>query len=340
MNSPRKLLSSLVAAGALLALAAPMAGAAVTLKVGTAAAPDSAWGRVFKDWKSRVETATSKNVSIDFFYNSTQGSETTMVDKMKAGQLDGAAVTSTGLGKIDKRMLMLQLPGVIRSWKAVDAVRAQMGSEFERFLGEKKIVMVQAGDVGLAHFLSKGFEVHSPDDLKGKSPWVYADEPVLKAVYSKIGGVNPFSAELMSVLPNIDNGKINCLSVSALAAEMLQWNSKFDNAVDSVNGIVVGAVVMSSDALDKLPGDQKKAVLDAGHDMGKDKGGLKALIRNEDAAAWARFKSRSGVKIYTPNADDTNKWAAVFKGARDALKAGTFDAGLVTKIESIGASNN
>ena len=105
MNSPRKLLSSLVAAGALLALAAPMAGAAVTLKVGTAAAPDSAWGRVFKDWKSRVETATSKNVSIDFFYNSTQGSETTMVDKMKAGRSSRISPAVTGSSMTSRPML-------------------------------------------------------------------------------------------------------------------------------------------------------------------------------------------------------------------------------------------
>ncbi|GAC1352358.1 MAG: TRAP transporter substrate-binding protein [Polyangiales bacterium] len=309
------------------------------LKVGTAAAPDSPWGQVFKTWKKAVEAKTNNAVSFDFFFNSTQGTEATMVDKMKAGQMDGVAVTSVGLGKIDKRMLTMQLPGIMRSWKTVDAVRASMGGDYDKFLSDKKVTLITYGDVGYAHFLSKGFAVKVPDDLKGKNPWVYADDPILKTVYGKIGGINAFPSELMSVLPNIDNGKINCMSVSALAAEMLQWNSKFDNGVDAVNSIVVGAVIMSSDSLDKLPADAKAAVIDTGRAMGSSASGLKQRIRNEDDAAWARFKARSGVQIYKLTGDDNAKWEAVFKASRDALKAGTFDAGLVSKIESTASAN-
>jgi TRAP-type C4-dicarboxylate transport system substrate-binding protein len=311
----------------------------VKLKIGTPAAPDSPWGQVFKTWKKAVEAKTNNAVSFDFFFNSTQGTEATMVDKMKAGQLDGAAITSTGLGKIDKRLNAIQVPGVIRSWKAVDAVRAAIQADYDKYLTEKKFTPIAWADVGQAHFLSKGFEVKTPDDIKGKSPWVYSEDPILKTVYSKIGGVNPFPSELMSVLPNIDNGKINCMSISALAAEMLQWNSKFDHAVDEVNGIVVGGLIMSTDALDKLPADQKQAVLDTGKAMATSASGLKQRIRNEDAAAWGRFKARSGVVIYTPNADDKAKWAAIFKQARDTLKQGTFDAALVGKIETVAAAN-
>ncbi len=333
----------LVAWGAAAALVAFSAGSAkadpVKLKIGTPAAPDSPWGQVFKTWKKAVEAKTNNAVSFDFFFNSTQGTEATMIDKMKAGQLDGAAVTSVGLSKIDKRLLAIQVPGVIRSWKAVDAVRAAIQTEYDKFLTDKKFTPIAWADVGQAHFLSKGFQVKTPDDLKGKSPWVYAEDPILKSVYTSIGGVNPFPAELMSVLPNIDNGKINCMSVSALAAEMLQWNSKFDHAIDSVNGIVVGGLVMSTDSLDKLPADQKQAVLDTGKAMATSASGLKQRIRNEDAAAWQRFKSRTGVVVYTPTADDTAKWDSVFKAARSSLKAGTFDPALVGKIETTAAAN-
>jgi len=338
----RKVLVGVSAAAALLALSAGSAQAQTKLKLGTAAAPDSPWGQVFKTWRKAVEAKTGyaegkSGVSFDFFFNSTQGTEATMVDKMKAGQLDGAAVTSVGLGKIDKRLLAVQVPGVMRSWKQVDAVRGTIQAEYDKFLTDKKFTPIVWADVGKAHFLSKGFQVKVPDDLKGKSPWVYAEDPILKSVYATIGGVNPFPAELMQVLPNLDNGKINCMSVSALAAEMLQWNSKFDYAVDTVNGIVVGGLVMSSDALDKLPADQKAAVIDTGAAMGNSGAGLKARIRNEDAAAWDRFKKRTGVTLYSPTPDELAKWSNVFKTARGTLKAGTFDPGLVGKIESAAA---
>lgn len=325
--------------GAQMAMAGSAKADATKLKVGTPAAPDSPWGQVFKTWKKAVESKTNNAVSFDFFFNSTQGTEATMVDKMKAGQMDGVAVTATGLGKIDKRLTAMQLPGIMTSWKTVDAVRTTMGAEFEKMLTDKKVTLITWGDVGYAHFLSKGFAVKVPDDLKGKSPWVYSEDPILKTVYAKIGGVNPFPSELMSVLPNLDNGKINCMSVSALAAEMLQWNSKFDNGVDAVNGIVLGAVILSTDALDKLPADQRTAVIDTGKAMGSSASGLKQRIRNEDDAAWGRYKARSGVVIYKPSADDLTKWNSKFKESRDALKAGTFDAALVTKIETTALAN-
>lgn len=311
----------------------------VKLKVGTAAAPDSPWGQVFKTWRKAVEAKTNNAVSFDFYFNSTQGTEMTMVDKMKAGQLDGGAFTSTGLSKFDKRLLVMQLPGVIRSWETLDAVRTAMEPDFTKYLAAQGVTVASWGDIGPAHFLSKGFAVRSPDDLKGKNPWVYAGDPVLKSVYDKVAGVNSFPAELMTVLPNIDNGKINCLSVPALAAEMLQWNSKFDNGVDQVNGIAVGAVVLTNDSLAKLPGDGKAAVLDTAKAMASSAAGLKQKLRTEDAAAWARFKARSGVTVITPTDAEKEKWRPVFKAAIDSLKAGTFDPALVDKVIAVAKAN-
>ncbi len=331
---------SFALAVASLALVAKTASAdPVKLKVGTAAAPDSPWGQVFKTWKKAVEAKTNQGVSFDFYFNSTQGTEATMVDKMKAGQLDGGAFTSTGMSKFDKRMLVIQLPGVIRSWQTLDAVRTTLEPEFTKILDAQKVTVATWGDIGPAHFLSKGFAVKGPDDLKGKNPWVYAGDPVLKAVYDKVGGVNPFPAELMSILPNVDNGKINCLSMPALAAEMLQLNSKFDHGVDAVNGIAVGAVLLSNDSLNKLPADGKAAVLDTAKAMGSSASGLKTRLRNEDAAAWNRFKARSGVTIFKPTPADEEKWRPVFKAAVDSLKAGTFDAALVDKVVNTAKAN-
>ena len=147
----RKVLIGLSVAAASIALSAGEARAQTKLKIGTPAAPDSPWGQVFKTWKKAVEAKTNNAVSFDFFFNSTQGTEATMVDKMKAGQLDGAAITSTGLGKIDKRLNAIQVPGVIRSWKAVDAVRTAIQTDYNKFLTDKKFTPIAWADVGQAH---------------------------------------------------------------------------------------------------------------------------------------------------------------------------------------------
>ena len=326
-------------AGAALVLPALAHADSIKLRLGTAASLDSPWGHAFKVWKKAVEDKTSDAVSFEFYFGSTKGSETAMVDKMKAGELDGAAVTSIGLAKYDQRLLVMHLPGLMRSWKTFDAVRDEMGPTFTKWLADKKVTLVNWGDIGLVHTLSKGYAVRSPNDLVGKSPWVYADDPVVKALYGKIPGVTAFSAELMMVGSSIDSGKIDCINVPMIGAEMLQWASKFDHGVDSVGGVAVGALILSSDALDKLPGDGKKIVLETGQIMSTSKAGLKAKLRTEDEAAWERFKARSGVQIYTPTDDDIAKWKPVFKATIDALKGSTFDAALVDKVVTVALAN-
>src|SRR5687767_9340055 len=67
--------ASAIAVASLVLLARDAAADPVKLKVGTAAAPDSPWGQVFKTWRKAVETKTSNAVSFDFYFNSTQGTE-------------------------------------------------------------------------------------------------------------------------------------------------------------------------------------------------------------------------------------------------------------------------
>ena len=55
-------------------------------------------------------------MELQFFYNGQQGDEGAMVGKMKAGQLDGAALTAVGLSKVYKPIGALQMPGLFTTW--------------------------------------------------------------------------------------------------------------------------------------------------------------------------------------------------------------------------------
>src|SRR5580698_5653132 len=78
-----------------------------TLKVGTLAPAESPWGQVFKIWAKGVNARTNGALSLQFFWNGQQGDEGAMVGKMRTGQLDGAAITATGLSMIYKHVLVL-----------------------------------------------------------------------------------------------------------------------------------------------------------------------------------------------------------------------------------------
>src|ERR1700733_12953361 len=120
----RKLLAAAAALVAASALFAPTADAAVTLKCGTLAPGDSAWGKEFKKWAKDVSDDTNGVLTLDFQWNGQAGDEMLMVQKIRSGQHDVAAVTAIGLaptGVTDA--LIFQVPGLFANWGKLDAAR-------------------------------------------------------------------------------------------------------------------------------------------------------------------------------------------------------------------------
>ncbi len=58
-----------------------------------------------------------------------------------------------------------------------------------------------------------------------------------------------------------------------------------------------------------------------------------ARIRNEDAAAYERMKTR--MTVITLTAEEKARWDSAFKQVRQRLAQGTFSPDLVTKLEGL-----
>ncbi len=303
------------------------ASAAEVVKVGTLAPKSSPWGKVFETWIKAVNEKSSGNMELQFFYNGSQGDEDGMVGKIKSGQLDGAAVTGVGLGKVYKPILALQMP-LFTSWTKLDKARDAMKSEFEKGAKDAGFMIAGWGDVGLVRTMSKGFAVKVPDDLKGKKPYYIRADSIMPAIYSAIGGVSGVPLNVPEVLPNLNTGAINVINAPCLAAEQLQWAGKLDNLNSQASATAVGALVFSQKRIDALPADLKTILTDTGKVAAT---ALTTKIRSEDDAAFTRLKGK--MTVTDPSADDKTKWEAIFKAARAKLAQGTFSSDLVTKLE-------
>lgn len=307
------------------------ASAAETLKIGTLAPKASPWGQVFTVWEKAIKEKSGGRLELQFFYNGQQGDEGAMVGKMKAGQLDGAAVTAVGLSKIYKPILSLQMPGLFKTWAKLDTARGAMKGEFEKGIADAGFTLGGWGDVGAVHLMSKGFAVRTPTDLKGKKPYMWRDDAVAPFIYQVIGGVTPVPLNVQEVLPQLNTGAVNVVIAPALAAEQLQWASRLDHVVADVSGSAIGALVFSSKRIDALPGDLRAIVVDTGKVAAA---ALTTRIRNEDAASFGRMKGK--MTVVTLTTDEQSKWEGVFKQVRQRLSQGTFSPDLVSKLEGYG----
>jgi TRAP-type C4-dicarboxylate transport system substrate-binding protein len=304
--------------------------AAEVIKIGTLAPAASPWGQVFKVWAEAVSKKSDGKIELQFFFNGQQGDEGAMVGKMKDGQLDAAAITAVGLSKIHKPILALQIPGLFTTWAKLDAARDALKGDFEKGVSDAGFSLLGWGDVGAAHVMSKGFAVKTPDDVKGKKPYMWRDDNIAPILFQIIGGITPVPLNIPEVLPNLNTGAVNVLIAPALAAEQLQWASKLDTIVSDVSGMGIGALVMSSKRLGALPEDLKAIVLDTGRIAAN---ALTKRIRNEDDAAYGRLKGK--MTVVDLSADERSKWDAVFKQVRQRLGQGTFDPGLIARLEQL-----
>ncbi len=253
-----------------------------------------------------------------------------MVGKMKAGQLDGAAVTAVGLSKIYKPILALQMPGLFTSWAKLDNARDVMKGEFEQGAKDAGFSILGWGDVGAAHVISKGFAVKSPDDIRGQ-----------KALHVARRRRGP------GALPGHRRHHAGAAQRARGAAEPQHRRGQpahRPRARRRAAPVVVEArhhrrghgrprhrrARAPSKRIDALPADLKTILTDTGKVAAA---ALTKRIRAEDDAAFARMKSK--MTVVTLSADERAKWEAVFKQTRQRLAQGTFSPDLVAKLEGL-----
>jgi TRAP-type transport system periplasmic protein len=307
-----------------LAFAAP-----VVLKIGSIAPRESPWGQVLRVWMKAVKEKSKGEVEIEIYWNATQGDETAQMSKMKTGQLDGAIVSAVGLSVVDSRINVLQVPGLYKDWPQLDKVRNALKPRFDESFHMAGFELVGWGDIGLDRLMSKGYALKSPADFKGKRPWCWKDDPVLPPFFQAVGVV-PVLTSLPEAVAELSTGNVNAMSVSALAAEQLQWSPRLDHVSNMVVAPNIGGMVLSLPKLKTLTSAQQDIVLQTGRLATK---ALTDRIRKEDAQAFERLKKRMTLVEYSEA--ELKAWNAVFADTRTRLSKGTFAPELFAEIDKL-----
>jgi TRAP-type C4-dicarboxylate transport system substrate-binding protein len=304
------------------------AHAATTLKIGTLAPADSVWGREFKKWASDVSADSGGALELDFQWNAQAGDEVLMVQKIRSGQLDGAAVTAVGLAQTGVTdVLLFQMPGLFPNWGKLDAARNAMKAELDSKFQQKGFTILGWGDIGAAKTMSVGFEVHRPADLQGKNCYFLAGDPIGPTIFAAIGGINPKQVTVTEILPSLANGSITVLTVPPLAAEQLQWASRVTHISPVTIAFGIGAIVISSSRVQSLPQNLKDILAARGREATER---LTKSVRNLDAQAFARMKSSK--TVYEPTDAEKAEWRDLFSRVQKELRGTVFTPAVFDKV--------
>ncbi len=303
------------------------ADGATELRIATLAPSGSSWMKVFNAWNSTLQKQTDNTLKLRFYTGGSQGDERDFVRKMRAGQMDGAAVTTTGLGMLVRSVLVLAVPGIVTEYEQLDRVRDELNTQFEEMFAKEGYKLLGWGDVGKTRLFSMG-KFERPSDLKTLRPWAWKDDLIFTE-FLKVVGANGVRLGVPEVYPALQTKMVDTLPSSALAAVSLQWYTRLKYVTADNSGIIVGATIIRKDKFDALTEEQRKVLVDTGIRAHK---ALNKSIRRDDDKSYATILKRGITAIEAGTAE--SEWDKAAEQVRTNLTGRVYSKSLLDAVEN------
>jgi TRAP-type C4-dicarboxylate transport system substrate-binding protein len=301
------------------------------LRIATLAPRQSGLGRAFQQLRKELKELPNAQVDLKMYDGGVAGDEETVVRKMRVGQLDGALLTSTGLGALVPQVLVLQAPGLITSYPALDDVRDKLGPDLEKLFDKAGYELISWGDSGQIRIFSK-HKIQHPSDLQNVRPWVWRGSPTMRA-FIEAAGANGVTMGLPEVFSALQTGMVDTVISSSIGVLAFQWHTKLKTMTKPGGGIVVGAYVIRKDRLAALPKAARDYIRQSAKDHAQDfREGGRRLDKEASEVLAGRLKS---INLWR----NQHAWEAVQREAREALAGRLYSKSLMTRVQEIVGKN-
>lgn len=279
-------------------------------------------------WNQDLAQRTGGELSVRVYYGGSMGDETTMVRRMRIGQLDAASLTSTGLSVIHRPVLVMQVPGVFTTYEQVDAVRAAIGPELASGFEAQGFALIGWGDSGRVRLFSRA-PVRRPQDLARLRPWVPRTDSIFREVLA-VAGANGVSLGVGEVFAALRTRMIDVVPATAIAVTALQWFTTVDHVTAQSDGFLVGGMVVRRGFLDSLPEAHRGALFASARENQEQF--LRGVRQGDERAYRALIQhGMTEVDVEAHRAD----WVRVGNEARRRLAGRVYPAALLERVERI-----
>ena len=297
------------------------------IRIATLAPRQSSLGDIYQTFKIGMKKATNGQVNVKMYYGGIAGDEITVVRKMRVGQLDGALITSTGLSALVRQVLVMEAPGLIRSYPELDAVREDLAPQFEAMFDKAGYKLVAWGDAGKTRIFST-HKIFGPSDLQKVRPWVWKDSATMRA-FIKAAGANGVLLNLPEVYSGLQTGIIDTIIASSVGVLAFQWHTKLKTMAKQAGGIVTGAFIIRNDHLATLPQEARDYLDEV---SGETEERLRVEGRKiDDEAAVMLSKKLKVINLFRAQ----RQWEEVQYTARESLVGRMYSRALLSRVQEI-----
>jgi TRAP-type C4-dicarboxylate transport system substrate-binding protein len=309
------------------------APAQTTVSIATLAPAGSTWMNVFEAWNREIRRESAKinqPMRLQFFAGGVQGDESEVIRKIRAGRLDGAAVTAVGLAQIHRPALTFQIPGMFAGYAQLDAARTALNTEICASFNTAGFELMGWADVGRSRIFSQT-AIQTPQQLATQRPWVWRDDSVMPAFYRTVSA-NAVALQVPEVLSALQTNRINLVVTSPPVAVQLQWSPRFTHMTDLPIATTIGATVIGRTKFNSLTAQQQQLLRTTGanyHQLAR------GALRRAEAGALTTLTTR-GITVVTLDAAQRAAWDRVFVSTRTALTGQVADAAFIARVAQLG----
>jgi TRAP-type C4-dicarboxylate transport system substrate-binding protein len=223
---------------------------ALTLKIATVAPDGTQWMQELRKGGEEIARRTDGRVTVKYYPGGSMGSDRVVLRKIRAGQLQGGALTGGALAEIYPDSQVYSLPMVFRSYDELDYVRARMDKEIAQGLEAHGFVNFGITNGGFAYLMSSA-PLKSVDDLRSQKIWVPEGDDISRSMFETLG-TPTVSLPLTDVLTGLQTGLITTVGATPTGAIALQWHTKVRYLTDLPTEFIFGTLAVERKAFARL----------------------------------------------------------------------------------------
>ena len=289
---------------ALLPLLALQAGA-LEIKIATVAPEGSEWMQEHRAAGDVIRERTEGRVVFKFYGGGVMGNDKKVLRKIRIGQLQGAAFTTSGLSERYFDIVLYGMPFAFLSQDEVDFVREQLDARLMAGLEEAGFVSFGFAGGGFATFMSAE-PVSRQTDLSDKKIWVPEGDVIsFRALESM--QLSPVILPVADVMTGLQTGLIDVIVTPPVGALLLQWYTKVGYVNPMPVAYTLGILGIADRAWQRISAEDQaviREVMTATYER------LDKINRQDNIEAYEALLA-NGIQPVEANADDIPYWRSV-----------------------------
>ncbi len=268
------------------------AQAGMVLKLATSVPDGTTWMKAMRQAGKTIEEKTEGRVRLKFYPGGVMGTDTTVLRKIRVGQVHGAAFTGGELSTLTNDAQFYTTPFLLRTLDEVQRVRQALDPQIRASIESKGMVVLGMSGGGFAYLMSSRTETRDLDAMRQRKVWVPVGDALNTRVLREIG-ISPVPLSLADVYTGLQTGLVDTVATTTTGALAFQWFTRLKMMLDVPLGYVMGYLVVDQRFFRRIqPQDQQvvRSVLQETFEH------LDQLSREENAKAKTVLLQR-GVRL-------------------------------------------